>query len=393
MKNSRQPPHDLETIIPLLIGIWRRFHKLPGPAELLQTREFRGVVSAIKELQSLFKEGNTGPLPDYFSNPELLGAYILYQWVIRYQEGLSVLNEIPLVPNRVLDICSGPAAFAFAALRQGARDVYAIDQNEKALHLGAEICGRYGVPLTVRTWKGPNAPLPVEGTFDLIIMAHSLAELFPFHKDGDKERERQNRFIDLLLQRLTPKGFLVIVDNSFPEANRRILHLRDDQVKKGVPVQAPCVWKGTCPALQTSNSPCYAQREFERPYLIRELQRACDIHLSSLKMSYLILRSTQANWPQLPEKPLYRVISPAIETYQGSRYYLCGVDGKRDLGSHLNPAPPEARAFDYLRRGELISIQRPLEKPPHLDIIAGTSVTVEAACGKPIEEILEEDDY
>lgn len=390
MKSSRQPPHDLETIIPLLIGVWRRFLKTPGPADVLQTREFRGVVEAIKELQTLLAVGPTTPSLDYFSNPELLAAYTLYHWVVHYQEGLSLLNEVPLHCQRVLDIGSGPAPFAFAALKHGASDVYAIDQNERALHLGGEICGRYGFPLTVRTWKGPQTPLPVEGTFDLIILGHCLSELFPLLKSHDKEK--QEHFIEMLLHRLTPKGFLLLVDNSFPEGNKRILHLREAFVKKGIPVQAPCIWKGACPALQIANSPCYAQREFERPYMIREFQRACSIHLSSLKMSYLILRSPQASWPKLPEKALYRVISPPVETYQGKRYHLCGLDGKKDLGSHLNPLPAEARAFEYLRRGELISIQNPLEKQHHLDVITGTSLNVEAACGKPIPEILEESD-
>jgi SAM-dependent methyltransferase len=382
MKNSRQPPHDLDTIIPILLGIWRRFHKKPGPADVLQTREFRSVVSALKELKALFEKEKSGPLPDYFSNPDLLGAYILYQWVVHYQEGLSLLNEIPSSSNRVLDICSGPTPFAFAALRHGARDVYAIDQNEQALHLGAEICGRYGFPLTVRTWKGPYNPIPIEGTFDLIILGHCLSELFSTSKGY--HIEKQDAFIDRLLHRLTPNGFLVIVDNSYNEANKRLLRLRDDLVKKGISIQAPCVWKGACPALQSPNSPCYAQREFEKPFLIREFQRATDIHLSSLKMSYLILRSPQAAWPVLPEKPLYRVISPPIDTYQGKRYFLCGSNGKKDLGSPLKSIPKEARAFDYLRRGELISVHNSLDRQQHLDITEGTTVTVEAACGKPL---------
>jgi SAM-dependent methyltransferase len=381
MKNNRLPPHDLDTLIPLLISIWRRFHQTPGPSDVLQTREFRGVVAAIQELQTLW----TGeqPVPqDYLSKPDLLGAYLLYHWVVHYQEGLSVLNELPTSPGRVLDLCSGPAPLAFAALKHGARDVYAVDHNEKALHLGAEVCGRYGFPLSIRPWKGPNKPLPVEGSFDLILLGHCLTELFPLAK----EEEKQHLWIESLLERLTPQGFLVLIDSSHLQANRRLLRLRDHLVQKGMPIQAPCVWRGQCPALQTASSPCYAQREFERPYLIREFQRAAQIHLSSLKMSYLIVRHPRASWPALLDKALYRVISPPIEAHQGQRYYLCGIQGKKDLGSLLHPLPREARAFDYLRRGELISIQNPLENQRHIDITTGTTLTVEAACGKPLPE-------
>jgi hypothetical protein len=182
------------------------------------------------------------------------------------------------------------------------------------------------------------------------------------------------------------KPLLLIADNSFSEANQRVLEIRDRLVKENVPVQAPCVWRGECPALKTPNSPCYAQREMEKPFLIKEFQRAAQINASSLKMSYLILRSPQAAWPTLPSSPLYRVISPPIESFQGKRYYLCGTDGKKNLGSHLNPPPKEARAFEYLRRGELISIENPLEKQQSLDIVQGTAIKVEAACGKPLPE-------
>lgn len=380
MKEKRMPAADLETIIPILIGGWRRLMKLPGPPDKLQTREFRSVVEIIKSLQQGY------PLDkDYFSEPDKLGAYLLYQWIIHYQQGLTLINEIPIVPSRVLDVCSGPAAFAFAALRHGAHDVTAVDRNRAALELGAEMCGRYGMPLKVRPWECHRGKFPLEGQFDLIILGHCLEELFPSSQKHWKEA--QQSFIRSLLEKLSPHGYLLLVENSFIDANRRILEIRDLLVSAGVPVQAPCVWKGECPALKSANSPCYAQREMEKPFLIKELQRAAQINASSLKMSYIIFRNPQASWPALPETSLYRVISPPVEAFHGKRYYLCGTDGKKSLGSHLDPTPKEARAFDYLKRGELISIEHPLEKQQALDIVQDTSVKVEAACGKPLPEI------
>jgi SAM-dependent methyltransferase len=307
--------------------------------------------------------------------------------VIYYQQGLSLINEIPITPRRVLDIGSGPAPFAFAALRHGASDVIAVDRSLPALKAGAEICGRYGFPLTIRQQNLLKGALDVEGKFDLIIAAHCLDEIFPDTQQNNELWQKQ--FIDQLLQRLTPEGFLLIVDNSLPYANQRLLRLREQLVKEGVAVQAPCVWKGECPALQSKNSPCYAQRELEKPYLIREIQRAARINLSSLKMSYLILRSPGRAWPEL-DKPCHRVVSPPIESHYGERYYLCGTEGKKTLGSRLKKHPAESRAFEYLRRGELISIEGAAEQGPHLDIVEGTRIQVEAATGKPLSEKEEE---
>lgn len=379
MKEKRMPSADLETIIPILIAQWRRIRKESGPADKLQTREFRTTVELVKALQARSYQDQSLVGQDYFAKSELLTAYILYQWIIHYQEALSLINEIPMTPRRVLDVCSGPAPMAFAALRHGAREVYAVDRNETALQLGAEICGRYGMPLTVRKWNCLREPLPIEGKFDLIILGHALEDLFP---EGG---EKQQQFIHSLMKRLTPEGYLLIVENSFPDANKRVLQLRDHFVKEGVPVQAPCVWKGECPALKTANSPCYAQREMEKPFLVKEIQRAADINLSSLKMSYVIFRNPEAGWPSLPDKPLYRVVSPPIDSHMGKRFFLCGTDGKKNLGARIDPLPKEARAFEYLRRGELISVENAFENQQSMDIVEGTKVTVEAACGKPLK--------
>lgn len=292
-------------------------------------------------------------------------------------------GEIPFTPRRVLDVCSGGAPFAFAALRHGAQEVFATDQNMTALQLGAEVCGRYGLALNVRQWNCLETPLPIEGKFDLIILGHCLEELFPSTAKGWTEKQQQ--FISGLISRLTPHGMLLIVEDSYKEANHRVLHLRDKLVHAGVPVQAPCVWKGECVALK-SNDLCYAQRPMDKPYLIKEIQRAAGINLSSLKMTYLIVRNPEAGWPKLPEEPLYRIISPPIETQYGKRFYLCGTDGKKILGSRLQEFPQESRAFEYLKRGELIHIADAFEKSSALDVIEGTKLRVVAPLGKPLVE-------
>lgn len=380
-QNRKTPSPDLENIMPILIGAWRRMLKIGGPSDTLQTREFKDVVASVKVLQARSDKGQSLIGQDYFKSPQLLGAYLLYDWVLHYQQGLSLIGELPETPKRVLDICSGAAPFAFAALRQGAQEVIATDQNSAALQLGAEVCGRYGQAVSIRQWNCLKQQMPFDGQFDLIILGHCLEDLFPSTQKG--WMDEQNTFLQYLLSHLTSKGHLLIVDRSLNESNRRMLMLRDSMVHAGVPVQAPCVWQGECPALK-ANSQCYAQRELEKPRLIKDIQRSASINLSSLKMSYLILRNQAAGWPNIGDQPLYRVISPPIDTFSGKRFYLCGTDGKKQLGSHIDKHPVESRAFEYLKRGELISIKNALEKQNALDIVQGTTITVVAACGKPV---------
>ncbi len=383
MKTKKMPTADLETLMPLFIGVWRRFHKLAGPADMLQTREFRSVVAAVQQLQQGLETGDQLRGQDYLADPERLGAYLLYYGVLHYQQGLALINEIPFTPRRVLDLASGTGAFALAALRHGASEVVALDRNATALKLAGEIAGRSGYPLTVRQHNVLRFPFPVEGKFDLIILGHCLEELFPNTQKGWEQAQRD--WIRRLLPLLTPQGMLLFVESSLPNANQRVLSLRDRLVQDNIPVQAPCVWRGECPALQTKNL-CYAQRELEKPYLIKEIQRAAQINLNSLKMSYLIMRNPEAGWPVLPERPLYRIISPPVETHMGKRFHLCGTDGKKDLGTHLKELPTEAKAFAYLKRGELISVEDALVRQQHFDIILGTRIKIEAALNKPLPE-------
>lgn len=383
-KNKKTPSPDLENIMPILIGAWRRMLKISGPPDRLQTREFQEVVASVKILQERSDKGQSLVGQDYFKNSNLLGAYLLYDWVLHYQQGLSLIGELPEAPRRVLDICCGAAPFAFAALRHGAQEVIAADQNVSALQLGAEVSGRYGLPLAIRQWNCLKQPMTFEGQFDLIILAHCLDDLFPSSEKG--WMERQKTFLNMLFSHLTTNGHLLIVDSSLNEANRRILMLRDAMVQEGIPVQAPCVWRGECPALK-ANSQCYAQRMLEKPRMIKDIQRTASINLNSLKMSYLIFRNPLAGWPDIENQPLYRIISPPIDTFTGKRFYLCGTEGRRQLGSHIENHPLESRAFEYLKRGELIAVSDALGKQNALDIVQGTVVRVVAACGKPLPDM------
>ncbi|MEM1282666.1 MAG: small ribosomal subunit Rsm22 family protein [Chlamydiota bacterium] len=384
MKKKKPPHHDLETIMPLLIEQWRRFRGISGPGNVLQTREFRSVVKAVRELQEHQFSKQTPSNDDYFSSQEHLAAYLLYYWVVHYQEALNLINELPNSPKRVLDVCSGPAPYAFAALRHGATDVIATDRNLDALKQGAEICGRYGHTLTIRRWDCLKEKCPVEDKFDLIILSHGLAELFPDTTKGWKEE--QSVFLSSLMNRLTPDGYLLLVDSSLLSHNHRILSIRDQFVTEGVPVQAPCVWRGECPALKTKNSPCYAQREFEKPYLVSEIQRGAKIFLSSLKMSYVIFSHPDSSWPNLPEGDYHRIISPPIDTHQGKSFYLCGTQGKKRISSNLRVLPKKLRAFDYLKRGELISVKEVIREGKEYILRPESEIKIEAACGKPIPQ-------
>lgn len=356
----------LDELIPLLIAQWRKLHRLPaGPADQLQTREFRSLMDAVIRRQT----------EKQLSDNALLGAYLLYDWILFYQQGLSLVGELPETPERVLDLFSGAAPFALASLKRGSREVCALDNHSTALKIGAEIAGKTGYPISVRTHDCLNANFPVNGKWDLIIVGHALLHQI-------RTLDAQIDYVHSLLGLLTERGHVLLVESSLPQDNRLFLSLRDALVRKGAIIAAPCIWKGNCPALD-AGSPCFAQRPCEKPFLIKEVQRAAQINLSSLKMSYLILKCPGTGWPVAQDKKLYRTVSPPIETFRGKRYFLCGTDGKKTLGSRLKEHPKHSRAYEYLQRGDLLSIENALEVKNDLEITPETTLTLEAPCGKP----------
>ncbi|MFN4175269.1 MAG: small ribosomal subunit Rsm22 family protein, partial [Parachlamydiaceae bacterium] len=328
-----------------------------GPLDKLQTREFRKIIAELAAFDPKLAD------PFY--------PYLLYSNFIHLQEALSVVSEIPTEVNSVLDVGSGLGAFALGAMMKGAKQATLLDSNPRLLDYGAELIGKMGYPVKTLKWICP-APLPKE-KYDLILFGHSLFHL----------TDNPFEWIEKGLKQLNPNGYLIIVDSSQENINRKVLRLRDEIVKAGHPIQAPCVYRGPCVALE-AKVPCYAQRELYKPHMIAEIQRAAKINQNSLKMSYLIVNNT--SWPTVESDPFYRVISPPIDGYQGKLYYLCGKGGKKTLSSRLDSHPKESRAFEYLKRGELIEVENCLESKNHFTISSEAKVIVKAAVGKPVDK-------
>lgn len=340
---------NLDELIRLCLQNYRRISKEIGPPDVLQTREFRKVAA------------------DIASGKEDLLSYLLYYFPLRMQEGISLIGECPTPPTRVLDLFARTGPFSLAALKCGASEVIMLDAEEQWVETGADIIGRLGYPVTKRVWS-PGRHLPVEGQFDLIIAAYPPVPL-------------KDEFIFKMLERLTPTGNLLLVGSSQAGPNKEFLERRDRLVQSGYGIQAPCVWKGDCVALK-AGAPCYAQRAFEKPKLLKDLQRAANINLSSLKMSYLLVRPRPAGWPEV--EPSYRVVSPPMDTLQGRRFYLCGTEGKKTLSSTLKEHPKASRAYEYLKRGELIAFENASINKTAIEIVEDTIIKVIAPIGKPL---------
>jgi len=303
----------------------------------------------------------------------------MYEWPILLSQGISLMQEIPEMPRRVLEIGSGTAPFALAALMSGATEAYALHTNSLALKSGAHLCGRAGHPLSVREcdpkeikdWRD-------EGLWDLIIVAYSLKD---FYYDISKQKD----FVLSIMKRLSEGGHILLVDSSSSDTNKHYLQLRDLLVKADVKVQAPCIWQKECPALSHGASPCFTQRPFDKPFMVNDIQKSLQIKANSLKMTYFLLCPPGAKTTHPEGNSLYRVVSPPIDTFKGTRHFLCGVDGKKTLGSQLKVHPKQSRAYEFLKKGDVVEVTSAVELDNDLIISEETQLTLRAPFDKPVK--------
>jgi len=338
-------------LFPILIDRFRKLHKLPkGPEEHLQTREFRALIDDITAY--LKKE----ELPE----ARQVAAYLLHEWPLCYAQGISLLRELPKSPARVLELGHGP--FALAALEYGASDVWAVSDSIPRLRESAQVAGQFGYSLTCRSLQDRY-----ESPFDLIIIPDAS--------------HHHISMVRSLLNQLTDQGHLLLVASSLPQENHAFLALRDLCAKEHLHIRAPCLWKGNCPALQ-NNSYCYAQRKLEKPRMMQEIHKALSLHQQSLKMSYLLLSKQPIELPD--SETWYRIVSPPVSTYKGERLFLCGTKGSATLGSSLTEHTKETKAFSFLQRGDVVSVQNTEELDRDFLLTKESTLRLIAPLDKPL---------
>ncbi len=368
---------DYATLLAHLIIHFRKYNPVKGnsyekPLDRLLNLEFQQAAQLIARIEK------TG-LGLINKDNRFLGAYLLYQWIKQYAAGLSLLSELPDEPQKVLDLSFGASPFSLAACQHRAYDVSLCNNRVDHMELAAGICGKEGHTLSIRKWDYHPRTFPLSGQFDVIILGHTLSQLY------DADDHKQKELVLHLFKYLSADGHILIVEDSFKENNARILQLRDQLIEKNVKVQAPCFFKGACPALN-KNQVCFAQRPFSPPKLLKDLERKASIKSDSIKISYLLLKYPKSDNPHFIQNNLYRVTSTAMDSYNGIRFLVCGPHGTKFLQSHFKNHPQESIAFQYLRRGDIISIEDALSDNQHLRVIEGTKLKLIAPVGKPVPE-------
>jgi ribosomal protein RSM22 (predicted rRNA methylase) len=384
-----QLEQDLTGWMPRLIAAWRKLgHHRGGPRDELAPAELRKVAAGVRRLSAGLTRDRTLAGSAYLDDPELLGAYLLFYWPISYAQARQIFAELDHRPGKVLDLGSGPAPVAFAALDAGAAEAIAADRSRQALALARELAGEAGEGLATREWNSKPGRSSLDARlcepqqrFDLIAFGHVLNELFGA---GEAAVSSRAALVEETLGRLRPNGSVVIIEPALRETSRALLQLRDALVARGYAVRAPCFYRGNCPALLKGSDWCHADRDWRRPPLVEAIARAAGLHRDSLKMSYLVLAPRGEAWSDPPSGRIFRIVSEPLAGKGRRRFIGCGPEGRLGLALQEKHRSEHNQAFFRLQRGDVARISEAEPRGDGLALGEHSEISVLAPAGHPV---------
>ncbi len=378
---------DLHGWVPRLLAVWRalRREKRAGPRpppDRLLPEEAREVAGAVERLTRGLTRRRELAGARYLDDPRLLGAYLLFYWPVSYLQARGTVSELPARPRSVLDLGSGPAPMAFAALDGGAARALALDRSSAALAAARALAAEAGERISTREWRPgrPLAEVAGGGRFDLVVAGHLLNELFP----GPSPDERRAALLEEAADRLAPGGSLLVVEPALRETSRALLRVRDLLVARGHAVRAPCLFRGPCPALVRGGDWCHAERPVEPPPLVAEIARRAGLGREAVKMSYLVLAPRGEPWPPPPPGRLFRVVSEPLRSKGRLRYMGCGPEGRLGIALQERHLSERNRAFRRLLRGDVVEVTGAEAAGDGLRLGPESEVRRAAAAGEPV---------
>jgi SAM-dependent methyltransferase len=291
----------------------------------------------VRELSAMFN-GVTPRRPGYLAAQRLRRAYVHYYLPVNAEKVARVLREMDAYAParekpRVLDFGCGPGTAAIAALLQRpVADLVLVDVVDEALDDARWFCEALGV--TPRTLHEPP-----DEKFDLILAANVFSEhLAP------------------LEERLTDRGYLVVIEPALKESTRRLMKWRDDAVARGFRIAAPCLGTARCPMLEREDLWCPQDVAWPRPAAVAEIDRRVGLTKESLKYSYAVI--TKQGRTLADREGDFRVVSNLHKEKGKAWAWLCGRQGPLCRAEVLTRHRSESTAaFFHADRGQVLSLK------------------------------------
>ncbi len=341
------------------------------PSEALSQSKLHVLASDVARLSRLLTKGREELPAAYLSDEGLRKAYTAYFLPANLSKIHKPLHELSLHPRalfskhtlRILDIGAGPGTASLGALdfflRQALRprlEFVAVDQVAANLKEAESFFRerQSGADASLTTLRSDINGLErhVKGTFDVIIFANVLNELFAH--DPRRTAHRTTLVSGVLERLLAPEGSGIVIEPALRETSRDLLEVRDGMIAKGLQVYSPCLGNAACPARANPRDWCHEDIPWEPPSLVREIDKLTGLRKDSLKFSYLVLRRDGLSLADVWGRDAFRVVSEPLASKGKLEYYLCGFGGRRLITRLDKDATSHNHAFEKLRRGEVV---------------------------------------
>lgn len=401
----------------VLVYVWRR-RTIGEQARFIRNAHLNeNEIAQIGQAVQVLSRGFTGHRrlvgKSYLSDPDLLGAYLLFYWPVSYAQAWTILNDQQRIHgglnfSRVADIGSGPGPLSCAMLDAAQYfgettncQVVAVDHSPEALALLSELCtAAYGKEFTesgrlrtivqdIVTNPAPHGSL--DASFDCISYGHVLNELWSTQAAAGAIKHRMG-LLDVWAKLLRPAApsektgmpaFQLVIEPALKANTRALLQIRDNMAADGRRILGPCFFRQPCPALATEDGTCHGQVFWEQPGLIRRLATTARVSKEEIAMAWLAFGAAS---PEIASpEPMYRVVSEALINKAGrTRFMLCGPKGRFSFSALLTNAALDPKikrkaingrkTFAALRRGDAITIQNPEQREGGLGLAEDTVI-------------------
>ncbi|PPD44287.1 MAG: rRNA methyltransferase [Methylocystis sp.] len=247
-------------------------------------------------------------------------AYALTRMPATYAAVVTALGRLAAEqpafrPASLLDVgCGlGAAAYAASAVWPGLGAVEMVDRSRAFLALAESLADRSGpiLPARIRITRADLTRLPEPQTADdLVVAAYALTEL----ADGDLPRVTASLWA-------RAGGALVIVEPGTPRDHMRLLGVRDQLIREGARIVAPCPHAGPCPL--AAPDWCHFSVRLPRSREHKLLKGAA-APFEDEKFSYLIAM-------RAGETEAARILAPVRHSKAGITLKLCTTVGLREI--------------------------------------------------------------
>ena len=335
-----------------LIRLWRQESRCQKKQPFLTPLEIQRLSEGIQMLSHGLTRERRLSGKDYFENPDLLGAYLLFYWPVSYVQASYVLKTHSIRPDSVLELGSGAGPVGAACAEISKPEITFADRNPMILKLARNLSRQKRLKSRTLVWY-PGKTLPSTlPKFDLISFQHILNELWP--NDPDRIQKRLS-LVKSLLPRLTPDGRLLFIEPALTATSRDLLLLRNRLLSEGFFIEAPCLFDHACPVLEKAGDTCHMDFKWSPPAFLKTSIKLAGFRKKELKMTYFIFRTQPVSTS--PDQQTFRIVSDKMLSKNGKiRFIGCHQEGRVSLSLHPTEIQPGNRAFLNLKRGDLMKI-------------------------------------